>query len=1139
MFDGLAKFIVRKWYVVLVIWVLLIILSAPLSSLFFKSVSYQVAISVPGSTSEKAEHIVSQNFKLLGASGSNAVLIIEGNVSKYSSFLANLTSYGNISLYNFYTIEKGILNQTLAQLVPKVNNLTAVLMNISQSEKNVSVKLQNEYENLTSQINKLKELHNATFELEKEYINVSDTINNTAIRLKQLQSAMRDNYTTFLTIHESEIKTNQTIHNISLFLFAPVDAFLKVWETAFNQTHSVTLSNEIAYQKVASAINDTVEKEYFQTFYHFWNSSEIAPNDIYTIADQVVYNASKVFFTNTTQFKFISFILSNVNITNYYNGSVIERATVLYFNQTYHLPIPLGYELLTQNPFDVLLTIYSQKSGLSPEFLEKVYNSTDLGYLAYQLVISKVSNQTQKEFITEVYENLSEGAELFAIKYISQQFNISQSVVSEVLSFNSSSDYINYVSSIASNKTNLPEWFFVSLLTTHNVSNLTAYLFSSHLSSLSNLLQKSNLTTEKLALMLQNCTNFRSLASELIVNYINFSPLLTVNKTGLINAILSNASVNQLIEENNFPIQPIQNITDNLYSSNLFLIFMKGNFSYQEAEDFEKFIQQKLNVTTYLTGNEPVSYQLKSVAKIAYSIAIPVGIILAILLAGIYFRSFVAAFVPLTIYLSAYLVASVFLWAVVIKLLNMTVNFLTPSEVLLLALGLGTDYVVFIASRYIEEREKGKSKEEAVYEAVKWGGRAVTITALIVMLSFFFIYMYKIPFFSDTAIADMISVVVVWLSAITLFPSILRAAGDKLFFPRKLTTSVKTKKVSVKRPLTYVGIITAIVLVSVIIAASTPLTLNLLALLPPSQATQGVSILSTQFKSANVFPIYVVIPYNGTFNQSAYNYAVNIYKELSSIPGVTAVDSPVSPYGGLINYSELSAYNYTQYFSHGYMLFIVNQKYQPFSVQAFHVVEQIEKVVKNSYVGGYPVDDYNVYHFVTSNFAIIVAEISVTMFVLLYIMTRSLAVSGIVIYTILSAVAITLALERLFFTSILGYSIFAVVPIFLVSIIIGIGMDYNIFLISRVHEELEKGLNMENAVETAVSNLRLTIAFLGLIFAGTLGSLMLVNASILQELGFAFAVAAVLETTVLWSYLVPSLLIILYRKFKVRPKLIV
>ena len=338
----------------------------------------------------------------------------------------------------------------------------------------------------------------------------------------------------------------------------------------------------------------------------------------------------------------------------------------------------MGYELLTQNPFEVLISIYSQKTGLSPRFLETVYNTTKFNYLAYETVISKVSNQTQKEFVSEVYENLSEPSEIFAIKYISQQANISMYIVSEVYSLNSTDDYINFVSSIASNKSNLPQWFFISLLTSRNISNLTAYLILSHLSSLSELLQKSNLTTKELALLLQNYTDFRVLASELIVNYANFSPLLTVNKTELVNVLSNNVSIEQLIKENKFPIEPIQNITDNLYSSNLFLIFMKGNFTYQEAQDFQKFIQQILNVTTYLTGGEPISHQLKSLVAVACSIVIPVGIILAIILAGSYFRSFIAAFLPLIIYISAYLVASVFLWAVVIKLLNITVNLFTP-----------------------------------------------------------------------------------------------------------------------------------------------------------------------------------------------------------------------------------------------------------------------------------------------------------------------------------------------------------------------------------------------------------------------------------------------------------------------------
>ena len=73
-------------------------------------------------------------------------------------------------------------------------------------------------------------------------------------------------------------------------------------------------------------LNNTEEKKYFAIFYRYWNSSQIKLTDIYLIADQAVYNASKVFFTNTTEFEFVSFVLSNVNVTNYYNGSVIEKS---------------------------------------------------------------------------------------------------------------------------------------------------------------------------------------------------------------------------------------------------------------------------------------------------------------------------------------------------------------------------------------------------------------------------------------------------------------------------------------------------------------------------------------------------------------------------------------------------------------------------------------------------------------------------------------------------------------------------------------------------------------------------------------------------------------------------------------------
>ncbi|AAY80972.1 MMPL family transporter [Sulfolobus acidocaldarius] len=1152
MFPGLAKFIVNKWYVILALWIVVILISAPFTSLFFKSVSYQVSISVPGSTAEKAENIISQDFKISGAAGSNGVLIVEGNYSQYAGFFANLTSYKNISVISFYTIEKDLLNTTFSQLSPRVDNLTKILQNISSSETSLESKLQTQRQNITGDINKLMLLRNATIKIENSFINISYTLNSTKEKLALLHRSMVENYTTFENLRKEELNVNSTATNISYFLYYPVSYFLVAWEGIYNQTHNTQLANQYAYNQVYNSLSSQQEKEYFNLFYSYWSSIPNPLPNLQYNAQKSIENASAKIF-NSTEYQFISFMFNYINISNFLNKSSYQTFTITYFVELYHVPYQLAYSLLNYPALQVLISIYHQNTGLNDSFLFEVFNSTNFSELAYQLITSNL-NTSEKEFVTQVYLNQTKSPNEFAVSYISQAYNISQTTISDILNFNSTEDYLNYIAQQASNESKIPQWFFISLYKFGNITNLTAYLISTNLGKLQPLISSSNLTTNEFALLLQQKdVNYRLLASQLIINYANFSPILTVNRTLLVNDIASNVSYYDVIKSGNYPIYPIQNITKSIIGNNLLLLFLKsdakkGNVTYNELVQFQQYVNNYTHLNTVLTGGEPISHQLSGIASTAYSVAIPVGIALAIILAGVYFRSVIAAFMPLTIFLSAYLVASVLLYLVAIKLLGLQLSFLTPSEVLLLALGLGTDYVVFISSRYVEERKNGRDQRDAVYDAVRWGGRAVTITAFIVILSFLFIYIYRIPFFSDTAISNMVGVVIVWLVSITLYPSILRVAGDRLFYPRKFGNSLNDGKrqakekplIVSKKPLIIVGVITAIVLISAIYAASTPLTLDVLSLLPSSQATSGVRILSTQFTSANIFPIYVVIPYNSTFDQNAYNFTVSLYNKFMSIPGVTSVNSPVSPYGYIVNYNQLNNYNYTQYFSNNYILFEINQKYDPFSTQAFNVVKQVDKIVGNSgYVGGGPVDDYNIYSFVEGNFGLIVVEISVTMFVILWIITRSLSVSATIIFVILSAVAITLAIQRLIFSSILGFSIFAVVPLFLVAIIIGIGMDYNIFLVARIHEELEKGNDMGSAVEVAVRRLWLTIAFLGLIFAGTLGSLMLVNAPILQELGFAFAIAAILETTLLWSLLAPSLLLLLYRKFKIRPKMIV
>jgi RND superfamily putative drug exporter len=1164
-FNGLAKTVSKRWYVLLVAWVIVLVFSAPLSSLFFKSVSYQVAISIPGSTSHKAEELVS-HFKLSGVSAANGIILIEGNASSYSSFLSNLTSYGNISVTSFYSIEKTLLNSSLSKVYPTALNLTRQLYILGQNETEIEKKLQNQSLKLNSSVQELEKLSNFTRAVEGNFYNAKQELLNTSMLVAGLHKSMMENVTAFNKVMEGELDLNSSVSNLSALLFQAQYYFVKVWISLYDNStlptyHNVFLSNYYAFTYVNKSISNPIAREFFQEFFHFWNTTanyvtlssfpenQSAP---FGVADESVHEASYAFFRNNeTELALVDAMFKFFNVTNFMSPEPYEEFVTTYFNQTYHVPLEIAEELYTTNrsvPLALVLNFYHEKTGISIPLLLEVYSSTDYLNLSLQVLQSKVNSTQEREFLEDVYNNINVTSFDFAVKYVSNVSNVSPEVVAEVANFTSYTQFLNYVASKEANST-IPAWFLVSLATSHDYGNLTAYLVSSKLGKLSFLLNRSNITPKEISVYLINATwdKASNVSSILISNVVNSTPLITVDKVELKQVLYSmlttNSSVqkvvNELIAENLFPIQPNLNVTKDLYSSSFYILVLKGNFTYKEAENLESYVKNVTHLSTYLTGSEPISHSLKNLANSAFSIAIPVGIALAIILAGIYFRSITAAFAPLGTYLAAYLASSVVIYAVVIKLLNITVDFLTPSQVLLLALGLGTDYVVFISGRYIEEREKGLSKEEAVKEAVRWGGRAVTITALVVMLSFLFLYVYNVPFFSDTALAEMLAVLVVWIASITLYTSVLSALGDKLFFPRKFTKKNNREESKVSRPGLTVGIITAVVVVLAIYAVSTPLTFNVLDLLPPNQATQGVNILSQQFKTDNVFPIYVVVPINGTFNLSTYNYAVSLYEKLSSIQGVTAVNSPVSPFGSLVPYQNLSEYNYTQYLADGYMLFVVNQKYPPFSNNAFYVVKQVLSAVgKGGYVGGGPVDAYDILNFVNTDFAEIFLLITITMYVILVVMTRSFSVSGVIIFTIMSAVAITLGLERLIFTE-LGYSIFAIVPLFLVAIIIGIGMDYNIFLVARVHEELDKGKDMEEAVEIARKSIGRTILFLGLIFAGTMGSLMLVNAAILQEIGFALAVAAILETSVLWYFLAPSLLVILYKAFKIRPKMIV
>jgi len=100
-------------------------------------------------------------------------------------------------------------------------------------------------------------------------------------------------------------------------------------------------------------------------------------------------------------------------------------------------------------------------------------------------------------------------------------------------------------------------------------------------------------------------------------------------------------------------------------------------------------------------------------------------------------------------------------------------------------------------------------------------------------------------------------------------------------------------------------------------------------------------------------------------------------------------------------------------------------------------------------------------------------------------------------------------------------------PMILFIILMGLGMDYDIFLVTRIREEVLKGKTDEDAIVTAVERTGGIITACGIIMAGAFASLMLSTMGLLQEFGFGLSFAIIIDAMLVRIYLVPAIMVLL------------
>ncbi len=367
-----------------------------------------------------------------------------------------------------------------------------------------------------------------------------------------------------------------------------------------------------------------------------------------------------------------------------------------------------------------------------------------------------------------------------------------------------------------------------------------------------------------------------------------------------------------------------------------------------------------------------------------------------------------------------------------------------------------------------------------------------------------------------------------------------KRAGNHGYFHRAASFSVKHAKV-----LLVAAILVSIPTTFIYLTAET--SYDFIGGMGNTESVDGMNAMTTDFGAGRIMPTQVVITgdtlvYDGTnFNTTYLDAIDNITAAIAADPMVQDVSGITRPYGQWIDYHDASLpveQRQQMLQSVGSdnksVLLTVVLKQQPESAAAVNFIPTLRDEVSQAQalqpalvgstilVGGATASIYDLSLTTTGQFNNIEVLVVVGIFVVLMIVLGSLLLPAFAIVSIAMSITWSFAATVLVFGTWLGKPILFLIPLILFVMLMGLGMDYNVFILTRIREEVHKGKGTKEAVVDAVDWTGGIITALALIMAGAFGSLMLSSNTMLQEFGFALSVAILLDAMVVRTYIVPA-----------------
>jgi putative drug exporter of the RND superfamily len=442
---------------------------------------------------------------------------------------------------------------------------------------------------------------------------------------------------------------------------------------------------------------------------------------------------------------------------------------------------------------------------------------------------------------------------------------------------------------------------------------------------------------------------------------------------------------------------------------------------------------------------------------------------------------------------------------------GLTVNAQSAGILDVLVFGAGTDYALLLTARYREELRRHEDRHAAMAVALRRAGPAVVASAGTVILSLLTLSLAELNSTKSMGPVLAIGVAVALLAMMTLLPALLVITGRWVFWPARPaygsaepTTRglwARTGRRIAARPRTvWIGTVVVLGAMAAGLAGLQAHGLtNAQSFRGHPDSVAGQAVLDAHFPGGAGQPVEVFgTPGSGPRLAAA----------LRSVSGLTNVTPPVTLAG------------------HAYLEATLTSA--PDSQAAYATIDRARAAVHavpgaGALVGGNTAVNLDVQRAAAHDRNLIIPIILAVVFVILMLLLRALVAPLMLIATVVLSFAAALGVSALFFDNVFNFGgADTSFPLFVFVFLVALGIDYNIFLMTRVREEAQRHGPRTGAL-TGLSATGGVITSAGAVLAGTFAVLGTLPVTFLTELGFAVAFGVLLDTIVVRSVLVTAL----------------